>query len=136
MGKRISINESALKGVGIKGYISCPACGKVGMYVYEDASGDLNYKCPTCHRKCIVHLDDISTELWEKDSGAVNKSFIPDKSLRRILCGLCNRTIVYAYEGASGHTNIHCMHHKCFEKLVVDLDKRSSKPLNEDTDEK
>ncbi|MBD5536097.1 MAG: hypothetical protein HDQ99_10650 [Lachnospiraceae bacterium] len=136
MGKQISINESALKGVGIKGCISCPACGKVGMYVYENASGDLNYKCPTCHRKCIVHLDDTSTELLEKDSGAVNESFIPGKSLRRIHCGLCNRMIVYVYEGASGHINIHCMHRKCFEKLVVDLDNRSSKPLNEETDEK
>lgn len=136
MAKHIPINESVLKGIDIKGCISCPTCGKVGIYVYENASGDLNYKCPVCHRKCIVHLDDASTELLEKDSGAINGSFIPDKFLRRIQCGQCNHMIVYKYDGASGHINMRCMNHKCFEKLVVDLDNHSSKLLNEETDEK
>lgn len=131
MNRQIPINESALKGIGIKGCVSCPACGKVGMYVYENASGDLNYKCPTCHRKCIVHLDDTSTELLAKDSGTINASFISDKSVRRVHCGQCNRIIVHVYEGASGHINIRCMHRKCFEKLVVDLNNCSSKLLNE-----
>lgn len=136
MVRQIPINKSALNGMDIKGCISCPACGKVGMYVYENASGVLNYKCPTCHRKCIVCLDDTSTELLEKDSEAVNESFIPDKPLRRIQCGRCNRMIVYMYDGASGHINMRCMHHKCYEKLVVDLDNHSSKPLNEEIDKK
>ncbi len=136
MSTKIPINESALKGIGIKDYISCPVCGKVGMYVYENASGDLNYKCPTCHRKCIIHLDDASTELLKKDSGTINKSFIPNKSIKRIHCGQCNRIIVHAYEGASGHINMRCMHRKCFEKLVVDLDNHSSELLNEVIDEK
>lgn len=136
MGKQIPINESAIKGIGIKGGISCPACGKVGMYVYENASGDLNYKCPICHRKCIVHLDDTSTELLKKDSGTVNESFILGKSLKHIRCRQCNRMIVRVYDDASGHINIRCMHRKCFEKLVVDLDNHSSKLLNKVTDEK
>lgn len=136
MGKQISINESMIKGIGIKGYISCPACGKVGMYVYENASGDLNYKCPTCHRKSIVHLNDTSTELLEKDSRTENESFILAKSLMPIYCRQCNRMIVYMYNGASGYINMRCMHHKCFEKLVVDLDTHSSKTLNEEIDEK
>lgn len=136
MSKQIPINESALNEIGIKGCVSCPACGKVGMYVYENASGSLNYKCPTCHRKCIIHLEDTSAELLEKDSGTVNESFISDKSLRRIRCGQCNRVIVHMYDGASGRINMRCMHRKCFEKLVVDLDNHSSESLNEVTDEK
>lgn len=134
--KQIPINGSAINGISVRGLAACPACGKAAMHVYEDASGDLNYKCPTCHRKCIIHLDDQSTELLEKDSGAVNQSFIPDKSVRRIHCKSCNRLAVYAYEGASGHVNMRCMHRRCFEKLVLDLDNLSSRPLNEDMDKK
>ena len=130
--KRIPINESAIKGTAIRGMVACPACGTVGMYVYDDANGDLNYKCPICHRKSIVHLDDLSVTLLDKDMGAVNESFLGGKAVHKIKCDSCKRLAAYAYDGASGHINLRCMHKKCHEKLVIELDTFSSCPLNKE----
>lgn len=123
-----AINQSVLekKGINIKGRVRCPACRKVAMYVYTDADGELNYKCPSCHRKSVIHLNPLAAELLEKKSGAVNKSFIPGKSLRAICCGQCNHNFIHVYDGATGHINMRC---KCSTKLLVNLDNHSSSPL-------
>lgn len=123
-----AINQSVLEksGINIKGRVCCPACHKVAMYVYTDADGELNYKCPSCHRKSVIYLKSLAAELLEKEAGAINKSFIPGKSLRAICCGYCKRSFIYMYYGATGHINMRC---KCSTKLLVDLDNHSSSPL-------
>lgn len=134
MAKQIPINKSVVKGIGIRGCVVCPACGRAGLYVYEDADGELNYKCPICHRKSIIGLKNLSTKLLDKGSGDVNKSFIANMTIKRIVCTSCSRLAIYAYAGACGHINMKCMHRKCHEKLLVDLDNLSSLPLNNDKD--
>ena len=134
MARQVPINESAIKGMSISGCVACPACGRAGLYVYEDADGELNYKCSICHRKSIIDLKNLSAKLLDKGSGGVNESFIANKIIRRIECISCSGLAVYAYAGASGHFNMKCMHRKCHEKLLVDLDNLSSLPLNDDKD--
>lgn len=132
--KMIYMNESAVKATDMKGKLVCPGCGKALAFVYDDAAGFVNIKCNRCKRKTLFNLLTLTGTLIKKgkvENGCLENGYLAEETgISRVRCILCGFPVIYVYAGAKGHLNLWCKRKKCYNKLVVDLEKLSSALLN------
>lgn len=64
------VNRSVVLNMPLKGKPPCPYCKKPLGFIYEDAEGHINQKCPNCGRTSWVDLSTMTVyEITEDASG-------------------------------------------------------------------